>query len=100
MLLATQAALPAGGRVRVKAPTSVPEWSVWDPCQRTSTSTKRRLQELFFRGDKRIQGEVVYITSESLRKRLRNQGRTKVELRDSAGASIVIVADAKNLRMA
>ena len=97
MLSKTNVSLPAGARVRVKKPGSVPEWSEWDPCQRTSTPVKRRLQQLFFLGDKRIQAEVLYISSEGLRERLRNQGRVRVELRDPAGCSIVILADAENL---
>ncbi len=88
----------AGARVKVKAPGSVPEWSTWDDDhQRTSTSVKKRLQEMFFKGDKRIVGTVVYITSEAVRDRLKAKNQVKVELRDSAGASIIILADAANL---
>ncbi len=88
----------AGSRVRVKTAGPVPEWSSWDDDgQRTSTPVKKRLQQLFFRGDKRIIAEVVYIGSESLRERLKSKNQIKVELRDPAGASIVITADAGNL---
>ncbi len=97
MLGKPRVSLAAGARVKVKSPGPVPEWSVWDACQRTSTHVKKRLQQAFFAGDKRIQAEVQYIGSESLRDRLRNEGRVRVELRDSAGASIIILADSGNL---
>lgn len=85
--------LPAGARVRVRAPMHVPEWSDWDPCPRTSNSVKRRIREQFFKGDRRIQAEVVYITSESMRERLRREGRIKIQLRDPAGSIVVVLAD-------
>src|SRR5512135_2637009 len=88
----------AGARVRIRQPGPVPEWSTWDDDgQRTSTPVKKRLQQLFFRGDKRVQAEVVYIGNESVRDRLKSKGQVKVELRDPAGACIVIIADATNL---
>lgn len=89
--------LAAGTRVRVKSPGPVPEWSVWDPCQRTSNHVKRRIQDQFFKGDRRVQAEVVYIGNESLRDKLRKQERVKIELRDPAGVMVTILADAKNL---
>ncbi len=100
MLGKPRANLAAGARVRVKSPGPVPEWSVWDPCQRTSTHVKKRLQQAFFSGDKRIQAEIQYVGSESLRDRLRNEGRVRIELRDSAGSSIIILADSQNLMSA
>jgi len=90
--------LPAGSRVKVKSPGPVPEWSTWeDDHHRVSTSTKRRLQQLFFRGDRRITASVMYIGTESLRDRLRAKGQLKVELRDPAGSSVVILAAAEGL---
>lgn len=90
--------LAAGARVKVKTPGPVPEWSTWDDDrQRTSSSVKRRLQQLFFRGDRRIAASVVYIGSESIRDRLKAKQQVKVELRDAAGAAVVILADATNL---
>lgn len=97
MLLSSKTPLSAGARVRVKSPGLVPEWSEWDACQRTSNHVKRRLQEAFFKGDKKIYAEIVYIANESLRERLRNQNRVKVMLRDPAGSSVVILADPDNL---
>lgn len=91
----------AGSRVKVKRPGTVPEWSTWDDDgHRTSTSVKRRLQQLFFRGDTRISASIVYIASESLRDRLKTKQQVKVEVRDAAGASVVLLADATNLAVA
>lgn len=91
----------AGSRVRVIESGTVPHWSTWDDDkQRTSSSVKKRLQELFFKGDRKLQAQVVFIISEGERERLKRDGRVKVEIRDPAGASIVITADAANLRVA
>jgi hypothetical protein len=88
----------AGARVKVKQPMTVPEWSSWDDDhQRTSTSVKKKLQQQFFKADKRIVASVVYITSESVRERLKAKGHVKVEIRDPAGASVVILAEAASL---
>jgi hypothetical protein len=93
--------LPAGTRVRVSQPGPVPCWSTWDDDgQRTSSSVKKRLQRLFFSGDRKIHAEVVFIPSESERDRLRSLGRVKVQVRDPAGSSIVVTADATELRVA
>jgi hypothetical protein len=97
MLSRAKVNLAAGARVRVKTPGRPPEWASWEPCQRTSNSVKKRLRELFFSGDRRVAGTVVYIAGEAMRDQLRAQGRVKVELRDAAGSTVVIVADAGNL---
>jgi hypothetical protein len=90
--------LASGTSVKVRQPGSVPTWSTWDDDgQRTSNSVKRRLQEMFFRGDRRISASVLYVSSESARQRLKSKNQIKVKLRDAAGASIVIVADPENL---
>lgn len=84
--------------MKVKTPGAVPTWAEWDDDhQRTSVSVKKRLQELFFKGDKRIIAEVVYIASESLRERLKSKNQFKVELRHPSGASLIILADATNV---
>jgi len=90
--------LTAGVKVKVKEPGTVPVWSEWDDDQqRTSTPVKKRLQQLFFQGDKRTVAHVVYIASETLRERLRAKGQVKVEVRSPSGASIVLLAEASNL---
>ncbi len=92
------ATFTAGTRVKVRTPGTVPPWSVWDDDhQRTSTPVKKRLQQLFFQGDKKIVANVVYIGSESERDRLRVHGQAKVEVRSPSGASVVILAEAANL---
>ena len=100
MLSRPSVSLGAGARVKVKTPGLVPEWSKWEPCQRTSSSVKRRLQQLFFKGDRRVSASVVYIANESARDRLKANGHTKVELRDAAGCSVVILAETRNLAKA
>lgn len=93
--------IPSGTRVRVVNAGPVPQWSTWDDDkQRTSTPNKRRLQQMFFRGDKKISASVVFISSEHERETLKKSGRVKVELRDPAGSMIVITADAANLKPA
>ncbi len=101
MMHSTKKRISAGVRVRVKEPGPVPGWSTWE-CDghRTSNSVKRRLQQLFFKGDRRITAAVVYIASEAERNRLKRDNRLKVELRDPAGCSIVITACAENLCVA
>lgn len=91
----------AGTRVRVATPGPVPAWSTWEcDSQRTSTAVKRRLQQLYFNGDRRVSAEVVYVSSEHERDRLRRSERVKVQLRDAAGSTVVITACANNIRQA
>jgi len=98
MMGSRTASFGAGTRVKVKKPGPVPEYSTWDDDQqRTSNSVKRRLQGLFFKGDRRIQAAVVYIANESDRERLKSKKLVKVEVRDPAGACIVILAGTDNL---
>ncbi len=86
-------ALGSGTKVKVREPALVPAESIWDDDhQRTSTPVKRKLQEAFFKGDKKILAEVVYVGSDSLRERLKAKGQVKVQLRDPAGSSIVVTA--------
>jgi hypothetical protein len=98
MLSSRIASFGAGTRVKVRKAGPIPEWSTWDDDhQRTSNSVKRRLQGLFFKGDRRIEAAVVYIASESLRERLKAKKQVKVELRDPAGASVTVLAHADDL---
>lgn len=91
--------LSAGTRVKVHSPMSVPTDSTWDDDnQRTSTPVKKRLQQLFFKGDKRVHAEVVYVSSESVRAKLKSKDLVKVALRDPAGSSIVITAPTAHLK--
>ena len=98
MAFDTNKYLAAGTKVRVKEPTEVPEWSKWDDDGgRTSSQVKKRMQAMFFRGDRKIVGEVLYIGRESERERLRRKGQIKVRVRDSAGTMLAITVDPKNL---
>jgi len=85
----------AGTRVKVAAPMDVPEWSRWeDDRGRVSTPVKKRLQSAFFKGDRKVSAEVVYITQEGEREHLRRQGRVKIRARDTSGSAVVFVAEA------
>ncbi len=95
------ASIASGTRVKVKDPMAVPEHSTWeDDGQRTSTPVKRRLQLQFFAGHKSVAGEVVYVSNESERDRLRQRGMCKVQIRDAAGSMIVITAPTEVLKRA
>jgi hypothetical protein len=86
--------LPVGAKVRVVEPTEPPEWSVWDDDKgRTSGPVKKRLHGMFFRGDKKVTAEVVYVAKETDREKLRRKGQIKVRLRDPSGATLTITAD-------
>ncbi len=101
MAMQTAKFISAGTRVKVTKPISVPQASTWDnDGGRCSTPVKKRLQQLFFKGDKRISGEVVYIGSEDVRTRLRAKGLLKVMIRDAAGSMITITAPAESLTTA
>ena len=90
--------IAVGTKVKVIEPMEVPEWSTWDDDKgRTSGSVKKRLQGMFFRGDKKVHAEIVYIAKESVRDKLRRQGQIKVRLRDPSGAMLVITADPAKL---
>jgi hypothetical protein len=93
--------MAAGTKVKVISPSDVPDWSEWDDDRgRTSAAVKKRLQSKFFRGDNKVTAEVMYISRESERERLRRKGQIKVKIRDQAGTSLAITADAKNLSKA
>lgn len=90
--------LAVGTRVRVAEPMEIPEWSTWDDDKgRTSAVAKKRMQGMFFRGDKKIVGEVMYISKETDREKLRRLGQVKVRLRDPSGCALVITADPTKL---
>jgi hypothetical protein len=93
--------IASGTKVTVVASMDVPHWSTWDDDRgRTSVPTKRRLQQMFFRGDKRLTAEVMYIAKESERDKLRRDGRVKVRVRDPSGSSVVITAEVAKLKKA
>jgi hypothetical protein len=93
--------IASGTKVRVVKASEIPQWSEWDDDGgRSSTQVKRRLQQLFFKGDKKVNAEVVYVAKETDRERLRKLGRCKVRLRDVSGSCVVITADTANLEQA
>ena len=84
----------SGTKVRMAKPMMVPQWSTWDDDKgRVSTPIKKRLQSMFFKGDKRVSAEVMYVANETEREKLRRLGRVKIRIRDLSGASVVITAE-------
>ena len=93
--------LSSGTKVRVVTPSDPPEWSEWDDDKgRTAPPVKKRMQQLFFRGDRKVTGEIMFISNESEREELRRKGRVKVRLKEAAGTVLVITADLNNLQKA
>jgi hypothetical protein len=91
----------SGMSVRVKRSGPIPTWSKCDDDRgRTSGAVKRRLQQQFFRGEKRLRAEIAWITSESERDELARKGRVKVKVKESAGTTLVFIAGADNLEKA
>ena len=90
--------MAAGVRVRISQPMEVPTWSKWDDDHgRISTPVKKRLQTMFFNGSSRVTAEVVYISSETERQKLRRLGQIKLRLREPSGSSLTITADPQHL---
>lgn len=93
--------IAAGTRVKITESMDVPRWSECDDDKgRTSVPTKRRLQLLFFRGDKKVSAEVVYISNESEREKLQRLGRVKVRVREPSGSCVVFTAAASDIKKA
>lgn len=90
--------LAVGTKVKIAQPMDPPDWSKWDDDKgRTSATVKRRLQSQFFKGNKSISAEVVHVSKESERERLRRDGRVKLRIRDQAGIMLTITADPARL---
>lgn len=90
--------LAAGTKVKIKNPCDVPEWSTWDDDRgRTSANVKKRMQTMFFRGDKKVSAEVMYVSRESEREKLRRKGQIKIRIKDQAGSHLAITAAIDNL---
>ena len=84
----------SGTKVRIAEPMEVPQWSKWDDDKgRTSGPVKKRLQQRFFRADRKLTAEIVYIASEEVRERLRRKGQIKVRIRDQSGCAMILTAD-------
>ena len=93
--------LAAGTRVQVCESMEVPDTSTWDDDRgRISTPVKKRLQSLFFKQDRKVTGEVIYIARESEREKLRRKGQVKVRIRDASGSAVIVTAEASVLTRA
>ena len=94
-------ALSVGSKVKITAAMFAPQWCIWDDDRgRSSTSTKGKLRQKFFSGDKRLTVEVAYVALESERDKLREAGHTKVRVREPSGAVIVIPVEVATLTRA
>lgn len=94
----TDKSFAAGTRVKIAEAMEVPDWSKWDDDKgRLSTPVKKRLQQMFFKGDRKVTGEVVYISRETEREKLRRKGWVKVRVRDASGSAVNITAEATKL---
>ena len=90
--------LAVGTKVRVAEPMDVPEDSKWeDDHGRISPSLKKRIQAQFFKGEKKLVAEVMYIAKESEREKLRRKGLIKIRVRDPAGSILILTADPSKL---
>lgn len=91
--------LAAGTKVRVAEPTDVPAWSTWDDDRgRTSATLKKRIQAMFFRGNRKITAEVLYVGRESERAKLLRKNQIKLRLKEASGIILNITADPGNLK--
>ena len=90
--------MAVGTKVKVAEPMDVPEYSIWDDDGgRTSAMLKKRMQALFFRGSNKLVAEIMYISKESERDRLRRKGLVKIRLKDQAGCMLNVTADPNKL---
>ncbi len=91
-------ALVVGSKVFVNQPMDAPDGIRWDDDGgRTSGLLKKRLISSFFKQDKRITGEVVYIGKESEREALRRKGLVKIRIRHISGSMLTISMDPRYL---
>lgn len=90
--------LTVGSKVRVAQPMDAPDSIEWDDDGgRTSGLLKKRLIASFFKQDKRITAEVVYIAKESEREKLRRKGLVKLRLRHQSGSMLNIKVEPRFL---
>lgn len=93
--------LSSGTAVRVRHAGPVPHWCECDDDRgRTSGPVKKRMQEMFFRGDRKIRAEIAWVTSESERDELARKGRVKIKVRESSGTTLTFTASTENLEKA
>lgn len=86
--------LNVGSKVKLIAPSAVPEWCEYDDDRgRVSKHVKNVIRERFFKADPKLTAEIVHIARETEREKLRKLGRTKVRIRMPSGETIVIPVD-------
>lgn len=91
----------AGSKVRVVAPMEVPTWCEWDDDRgRVSNHVKQTIRDKFFKGDPKLNAEILHISSEGEREKLRKAHRTKVRVRMPSGDTVVITVELDKLTKA
>lgn len=90
-----------GSKVKLIAPMEVPTWCEWDDDRgRVSNHVKQVIRERFFKGDTKLSAEIIHVSSETEREKLRKQGHTKVRVRMPSGDTIVITVELEKLTKA
>ncbi len=94
-------AISAGMKVRLIAPMAVPVWCEFDDDRgRVSNHVKQIIRDRFFKADPKLTAEILHISKEGEREKLRKAGRTKVRVRMPSGDTIVITAEVDKLTRA
>jgi len=90
--------LTIGSKVRIAKPMAVPPWCEYDDDRgRVAKHVKNVIRERFFKGDTKLNAEIVHVPNETQREKLRKAGRTKVRVRMPSGETIVITVEMDNL---
>jgi hypothetical protein len=90
--------LSTGSKVRLAAPMAVPDWCEWDDDRgRVSNHVKAIIRERFFKADTKLTAEIVHVSKETEREKLRKLGRAKVRVRMPSGDTITITVEADKL---
>lgn len=91
----------AGQKVILTAAMTAPAWCVCDDDKgRVAKHVKKTILERFFKVDKKLTCEIVYVSNEVEREKLRKAGRAKVRVRTPAGECIIIPIEINKLKRA
>ena len=82
---------PSGTTVRsVELHLNIPKVKWDDDFQKTSPYVKKQLIRKFFSQNKKVKGEIIYITSESKKMELKKKSLIKIRLKEISGTSVII----------
>jgi hypothetical protein len=91
-------AISAGMKVKLVAPMAVPTWCEFDDDRgRVSKHVKQAIRDRFFKADPKLTAEILHISREGEREKLRKAGRTKVRVRMSSGDTVVLTVEVEKL---